>query len=137
MKNTKKVLALLVAAMMIVSALAACGNNNQQPTVDPTPSTDPTPTPVDPTPAPVEPTEPEYVPTAAQAVAGKEYGVDYTALYEKYGKTCSIADVTEDPETGLAYATFDGTEYELGLDFLTMAMVYNTSTEGTSYETED
>ena len=137
MKNTKKVLALLVAAMMIVSALAACGNNNQQPTVDPTPSTDPTPAPVDPTPAPVEPTEPEYVPTAAQAVAGKEYGVDYTALYEKYGKTCSIADVTEDPETGLAYATFDGTEYELGLDFLTMAMVYNTSTEGTSYETED
>ena len=40
MKKLTKLLALLVAAMMIVSALAACGNSTTQPTTpDPTPST--------------------------------------------------------------------------------------------------
>ena len=65
-----------------------------------------------------------------------EYNKDYTSLYEKYGKNITIADVTEDEETGFAYITVDGEEYELGLDFLTMAMVYNTTPAG-DYETED
>ena len=65
-----------------------------------------------------------------------EYGKDYTSLYEKYGKDITIADVTEDEETGFGYITVDGKEYELGLDFLTMAMVYNTTPAG-EYETEE
>ena len=65
-----------------------------------------------------------------------KYGEDYTSLYEKYGKDITIADVTEDEETGFAYITVDGEQHELGLDFLTMAMVYNTTPAG-DYETED
>ena len=64
-----------------------------------------------------------------------KYGEDYTSLYEKYGKDITIADVTEDDD-GFGYITVDGEEYLLGLDFLTMAMVYNTTPAG-EYETED
>lgn len=53
------------------------------------------------------------------------YGEDFITLYEKFGKNVTIDQVTE--RNGLAYATFDGKEYELGMDFLSMAMVYNTS----------
>lgn len=67
---------------------------------------------------------------------GKEYGVDYTSLYSQYGKDITIADVTEDEETGFAYIEKDGVQYELGLDFLSMAMVYNTTPAG-DYETAD
>jgi len=129
MKKTKKLLALLLALVMVV-ALVACGEK--------------TPTPVNPDDNPGGQTEPEpqpepagYQPSSIQMLEGKEYGKDYTSLYEKYGKDVSIADVTEDSSTGLAYLTVDGKEYELGLDFLTMAMVYNTDPEGTSFKTED
>jgi ABC-type transport system substrate-binding protein len=80
----------------------------------------------------------EYQPTGAQLVAGKEYGTDYVSLYDKFGKDASIKDVEEDDETGLAYFNApDGNKYELGLDFLTMAMVYNTDPEGSEFTTED
>ena len=65
-----------------------------------------------------------------------KYGEDYTSLYDKYGANITIADVTEDEETGFGYITVDGEEKLLGLDFLTMAMVYNTTPAG-DYETED
>lgn len=71
-----------------------------------------------------------------RTLEGKEYGVDYVSLYSKYGKDITIADVTEDEETGFAYIEKDGVEYELGLDFLSMAMVYNTTPAG-DYETAD
>ena len=71
-----------------------------------------------------------------RSIAGKEYDVDYTSLYSQFGKQITIADVEEDEDTGLCYITVDGEEYELGLDFLTMAMVYNTTPAG-DYETED
>ncbi len=48
---------------------------------------------------------------------------DYTSVYEMIGSKVSIDDVVE--KDGLAYVTVDGVEYELGLDFLSMAMVYN------------
>ena len=78
--------------------------------------------------APVEsegPTEPEY--TGVGLLAGKEYGVDYTDLYTQFGKQITIADVIEDTDTGLAYIEVDGQQYELGMDFLSMCMVYNTA----------
>jgi len=69
-------------------------------------------------------------------LAGLTYGVDYSTLYEAVGKNITIADVTEDPDTGLAYIEVDGEQHELGMDFLSMAMVYNTEPAG-EYETSD
>ena len=71
-----------------------------------------------------------------KSINGKEYGVDYTSLYSQFGKDTTIADVTEDEETGLCYIEKDGVQYELGLDFLSMAMVYNTQVVD-GWDTED
>ncbi len=71
-----------------------------------------------------------------KTITGKEYGVDYTSLYSQFGKDITIADVIEDEETGFAYIEKDGVEYELGLDFLSMAMVYNAVPTG-DYATAD
>ena len=63
---SKKLIALLMAAMMLLSLAAACGNEPAPaPTPDPAPSTEPTPaptpTPADPTPAePVDPDADKY-----------------------------------------------------------------------------
>ena len=70
------------------------------------------------------------------SLSSKEYGTDYTSLYEAVGKDITIADVTEDPDTGFAYITVDGEQHLLGLDFLSMAMVYNDEPAG-EYETTD
>ena len=53
---------------------------------------------------------------------------DYRSLYGEIGRLVTIDMVTE--KDGLAFATVDGKEYELGLDFLSMAMVYNTRPVG-------
>ncbi len=80
----------------------------------------------------------EEAASTPKTLVGKEWQKDYISLYDKYGKETSIADVTEDPSTGFAYIEKDGKQYELGLDFLTMAMVYNTQVpEGGMWETED
>lgn len=71
-----------------------------------------------------------------KTLTGKVWGEDYTSLYKQFGKDITIADVEEDEETGLCYIEKDGQKYELGLDFLSMAMVYNTKVAG-DYETED
>ena len=54
---------------------------------------------------------------------------DFRSVYGEIGGQVTIDMVTE--RGGLAYATVDGKEYELGLDFLSMAMVYNTRPVGT------
>ena len=61
---------------------------------------------------------------------------DFTSVYDMIGRDVTI-DMVEERD-GLAYVTVDGVEYELGMDFLSMAMVYNTRLpEGSSdYETE-
>ena len=69
-------------------------------------------------------------------LGSKEYGTDYESLYAHVGKDITIADVTEDPDTGLAYITVDGEQRLLGLDFLSWAMVYNNTPAG-DYATED
>ena len=48
---------------------------------------------------------------------------DYTSVYEKIGKDITIDQVFE--EDGVAYVEVEGIKYELGMDFLSMAMVYN------------
>lgn len=62
---------------------------------------------------------------------------DYASVYSKIGSQVTI-DMVEEKD-GLAYVTVDGKKYELGMDFLSMAMVYNTAVpEGSEdYKTEE
>ena len=75
----------------------------------------------------------EYQPIdPADAVSHK----DHTSVYSEIGSKVTIDMVEEDKETGLAYVTVDGTKYELGMDFLSMAMVYNTAPVGNKTSTD-
>lgn len=60
---------------------------------------------------------------------------DFTSVYEMIGSKVTIDMVEEDKDTGLAYVTVDGVKYELGMDFLSMAMVYNM--DSTKYASND
>ncbi len=51
------------------------------------------------------------------------YRENYESVYEKIGGLVTVDMVTE--REGKAYVTVEGKEYELGMDFLSMAMVYN------------
>ncbi len=53
---------------------------------------------------------------------------NYQSVYEGIGKEITVDMVTE--KEGLAYVTYGGKEYELGMDFLSMAMVYNARPAG-------
>ena len=111
----KKLLALLLALVMVLS-LVACTNNDQpeDTTTEPSDTSDTT------TESTTETTtEPER-----DALENYEYGIDYQTLYEAIGDQVTIDMVEE--EDGLAYVEVDGERYELGMDFLSMAMVYNT-----------
>lgn len=59
-------------------------------------------------------------------VDGLTYGKDgdYISLYDLYGKDVTVADVKQNDD-GDYYIEKDGKQYVLGLDFLSMAMVYN------------
>ena len=48
----------------------------------------------------------------------------YDSVYAAIGKEVTLDTVRESTD-GRAYASVDGREYELGMDFLSMAMVYN------------
>lgn len=68
------------------------------------------------------------------------YGEDYTELYNYVNDSIgvSIDMVYEDADTGLAYIVLDDVRYDLGMDFLSMAMVYNVEVpEDGEWETED
>ncbi len=54
---------------------------------------------------------------------------NYGSVYDKIGERVTI-DMVEEGENGLCYATVDGVKYPLGMDFLSMAMVYNTKPAG-------
>ena len=139
----KKTLASLLALTMVAGSLSACGKTTTETPAAPQ-ATEEASTEAAAETETTEEAETELVstadlPSSVQELNGKEYGenADYISLYDKYGKQISIADVTEDETTGLAYLNVDGKSYELGLDFLSMAMVYNTSTEGTDFATEE
>lgn len=133
----KKLFALLLAAVMVFS-LVACtsGGGDSETTGTPSTTTGDATTPSGDATEPTEPQTNVYVPTGSQMVAGKEYGTDYISLYEQFGDQITIADVYEDPTTGLAYVDIDGETYELGMDFLSMAMVYKCDPAG-DFTTED
>ncbi len=60
---------------------------------------------------------------------------DYTSVYDMIGSKVTIDMVVE--KDGLAYVTYEGVEYELGMDFLSMAMVYNCKPAGSFATAED
>ena len=110
MKATK-LLSLLLVLVLLVACFAGCkGNkdNGQGTTV---------------TTKPVEYQEIDL----ADVVEHK----DFTSVYEMIGSKVT-ADMVEETEDGLAYVTVDGKKYELGMDFLSMAMVYNTTVPANS-----
>ena len=59
---------------------------------------------------------------------------EFKSLWDTIADKVDISMVTE--KDGLAYATVDGKEYELGMDFLSMAMVYKCAPAG-DFKTED
>nr|WP_296481722.1 hypothetical protein [uncultured Acetatifactor sp.] len=125
----KKLLAVLLASAMTIS-MAACGNDSAESSTpsestgtESTESSAASEEVSSETPA-GEP-EQEAVVAELKPLANKEYGTDYVSLYSQFGKETSIADVIEDEETGFAYIERDGVRYQLGLDFLSMAMVYS------------
>ena len=127
----KKLLALVLAVVMVLG-LVACGGNTTPTTTAPAQAN------------PSEPVETTTAPVAEKPIAelkslaNKVYGEDYVTLYSKFGKDVTIDQVIEDPETGFAYIEIDGTLYTLGLDFLSYAMVYNCAVpEGGVWQTED
>ena len=138
-KATIKKAAALVLALLVTASFAACAENGK---VDdpaaPAPSDPPEATAFEPTePAEPSPWEREYLSREFDClrVQKLEYGRDYTSLYDKFGKDAVLSEVLED-ETGLAYIERDGVKYELGLDFLSKAMINNFEPcEG--YETAD
>ena len=124
----KKFLALLLALVMVLS-LAACGGKTPEATD--APNTEPV------AETPTDPAD-QIVYAELKSLANKEYGTDYVSLYSKFGDDVTIDQVIEDEENGNAYIEIDGVLHTLGLDFLSRAMVYNTSVpEGGEWETED
>lgn len=121
----KKLLALLLVAVMLLSIFACSPKDENKEIINSTPLAE------------------------RKSIVGKVFGAkddetglypadaDYTSLYDEYGADVTIADVVEDSETGLAYIVRDGVRYELGLDFLSMAMVYKTEDTTDEYPTAD
>ena len=115
-KNLLKLLTLVLALVMVVTVFAGCKKADEE-TDAPTQGSEETPTETQEQPAD------EYKPSAAQLLNGKEWGKDYTELYDEIGDKVTIDDVQEDPTTGLAYVEYEGKTYALGMDFMSMAMV--------------
>lgn len=140
----KRILAVLTA-VITAFALVSCGNgaSDQGASAGPEGSaaSEPAPHAADtPAPAPestLSPWEGECVSPEFTSLKtlGLEYGRDYVSLYDRFGGEVSVSEVRED-ENGLSYIERDGREYELGLDFLSKAMIRNASPcEG--FDTED
>lgn len=63
---------------------------------------------------------------------------DFTSVYDMIGSFVTI-DMVEENENGLAFVQYEGVRYELGMDFLSTAMVYNTAvpTDHAQYQTAE
>ncbi len=119
---TKRILVLVLAMALVVCAFAGCdntGNDNSG-----TESSQ------------VEQPKATYQDIDLNDVVEHK---DFTSVYSKIGSKVTIDMVEENEDTGLAYATVDGVKYELGMDFLSGAMVYNTKVPAGSekYTTEE
>lgn len=111
-----RILSLALALLMVLSLLAACKKPKDDPKDTGTSGGEVTKEPII-----FENGSVDYL-----NLDKMKYGEDgdYWSLYEKYGKNITVADVKVDDD-GNAYIVKDGKNYLLGLDFLSMAMVYN------------
>lgn len=124
--NLSKLLALMLAMVMVLGMFAACGNDNEIPETPNTGDDQQNNTP--------DVAEPVYEDVdLADAITH----ADYTSVYSQIGSNITIDMVEEDADTGLAYVTYEGVKYELGMDFLSMAMAYNCSPAGDFATAED
>ena len=121
----KKLICLLLALVMVAS-LVACGNEKPEETKAPEANN-----PETTEPAVVEPVYGEV--DLADAIEHE----DHTSVYETIGSNITIDMVVEDPDTGLATVEYEGVTYELGMDFLSYAMVYNCTPAGDYATAED
>lgn len=136
--NLSKLLAFMLALVMVLSVCVAC-SSSEKPAEDPVAKEDNQPAadageakePEAEAEAPVEPVYEDV--NAADAIVH----ADYTSVYSKIGSQVTIDMVEEDEDTGFAYVTVDGVKYELGMDFLSMAMVYNCQPAGEFATDED
>ncbi|MBQ6292284.1 MAG: hypothetical protein IJK77_00180 [Lachnospiraceae bacterium] len=137
----------VIISLLLVLQMAACGNGTP---TQPETTAEPVTTEAETTTEAEKTTEPETTEEAepdplevywdsefaGMVLSQYTYGKDYESLYDSFGRDASIADVIEDPETGFAYLEVGDERYLLGLDFLSMAMVYNTEPAG-GYATEE
>ena len=116
----KRIISLTIALILVLGLFAGCGSK-EEPAVA----------------APVA-TEPVVAGPVFEDVdpADAVEHADYTSVYEMIGANVTIDMVTEDEDTGLAYFEYEGKTYEAGMDFLSMAMVYNCTPAG-EYETAE
>lgn len=118
MKNAFKVLIVILCLSLVVTAFAACKKTE---------------------PADSEATAaPTEVPVVYQDIDDNDAVAreDFTSVYDKIGTQVTIDMVTE-KEDGTATVTVDGITYTLGMDFLSMAMVYNTTVPENSEKYKD
>ena len=126
----KKMLALLLVAATAMSCIA-CGDNkatSESKVESSTQATEST--------ATSETQKAEEVVYEEVDVKDAVLHSDFTSVYDQIGSKVTIDMVTEDPNTGLATITYEGKTYEAGLDFLSMAMVYNCTPAG-DYKTSE
>ncbi|MBQ1565019.1 MAG: hypothetical protein IIZ82_02710 [Clostridia bacterium] len=137
----KKLTALLLALLMVFAIIGCTKPETPENPDNPQPVAEPTAKPDEPAPEVVKVTPDDVVESpefAATKLGALEYGKDYQSLYEVYSAAnpgFTIDDVTEDDE-GFGYVKVNGEDHLLGLDFLSMAMVYNTTPTAT-YPTEE
>lgn len=133
--NFAKLLALMLALVMVLGMFAGCSKTPA--TTEPS-STEPSNTEDPGTEDTEDPTETPAVEPVYEDVdeADAVVRTDYTSVYSQIGANVTIDMVTEDPDTGLATIEYEGKTYEAGMDFLSMAMVYNCTPAG-EYETEE
>ena len=124
--NAKKLFALLLAAVMVLGVFAGCEEDAAPETTAATQGKETQP-------SETTPKEVVYQEIDLADVIEHE---DYTSVYETIGANITIDMVNEDPDTGLATVEYEGTTYELGMDFLSYAMVYNCAPAG-EYETAE
>lgn len=131
MRNMKRTVTIILAALVLFAFAcntrpAGVGNGSALPTGEesalPTGTETYTPD-ATPVPDPADYVSPEF---DAMRINNLEYGKDYVSLYERYGEGIRISDIREDSTTGLAYLSVDGGMLEVGLDFLSKAMINNT-----------
>ena len=110
--NKNRILALMLVVILVVTALASCGGGTSGGGDG----------------------KVNYQPIDFADVVERD---DYTSVYDMIGSQVTI-DMVEENEDGIAFVTVDGVKYELGMDFLSMAMVYNTKVpEGSQYKSEE